>query len=163
VNSKFAIVGSCQKRWTELSGAGPRRFCETCQTHVHAIEQYSPEQWARIWRERTGPICGYLGGDPTIEPRSRRAVLVGALLTAFAPLMAQTGRIRVRVMDPTDTPVAKARVSILNARGDAIQTAVADGAGEVVFSDLPMGDCRIMAESPGFASWRRNRYSSQWR
>jgi len=149
------MVGSCQKRWTELSGNGRRRFCETCQTHVHAIEQYSPEEWASIWRERTGPICGLLCGESPIEPRSRRAVLVGALLTAVAPLMAQSGRVRVRVMDSTDHPLSQANVSILDARGDAIRTAVTDDAGEVALGDLPLGDCRIKAESPGFSTWRR--------
>lgn len=155
MNSKFAIIGSCQKRWTDLSGDGPKRFCDTCQTHVHAIEQYSPEEWDKIWRESSGHVCGYIAAETPVEHRSRRAVLVGALLTAVSPLFAQTGRIRIRVLDSTDTPIKGARVSIVGAGGEPIQTASTGGDGFASLADLPIGDCRIRVECSGFATWQK--------
>jgi len=122
---------------------------------VYAIEQYSPEEFGKIWRESSGHVCGYIAGEAQEEPRSRRAVLVGALLTAVSPLFAQTGRIRIRVIDATDAPIKDARVSIVDDRGGTIQSASTDDNGFASLIDLPIGDCRIRVDCPGFGTWQK--------
>jgi uncharacterized surface anchored protein len=77
-------------------------------------------------------------------------VLVGALLTAISPLMAQSGRVRIRVTDVTGAVISGAQVSQVGSDRMPIQTATSDSSGEAVFANLPMGDCRFVAASPGF-------------
>jgi len=91
-----------------------------------------------------------LDGTSVPVPRSRRAVPAGALLTAMSPLMAQAGRIRVRVTDPTDGVVPGAEISLVGADYKPVQTQRADRVGEAAFTGLPMGNCRIVVSSPGF-------------
>ena len=151
VNSRFAIGSPCPKRWADLHGSGRQRFCDDCQKQVHAIDQYAPEEWNQIWRESGGHVCGLLGGEPAPEPRSRRAVLVGALLAAVSPLLAKTGRLRIRLIDELGSVIAGAEVSLLGARDKPKQTTLTNGIGEAVWSELPMGNCRFSLEAPGFA------------
>jgi hypothetical protein len=81
-------------------------------------------------------------------------VLVGALLTAISPLMAQSGRVRIRVTDATGSVVPNAEVSLLGADEKATRTARTDAVGEAVFMDLPLGDCRFTVAVPGFQTRR---------
>ena len=150
VNSQFTIVNPCPKRWTDLRGSGRVRFCDVCQKQVHAIDQYAAADWNQIWHESQGHVCGLLGGGSPPQPRTRRAVLVGVLLTAVSPLMAKTGRLRIRVIDELGSVIVAAEVSLLGRRDKPKQTAHTDGIGEVVWVDLPMGDCRFAIEAPGF-------------
>jgi hypothetical protein len=150
VTSRFAIVNPCPRRWADLRGDGRQRHCDFCRTSVHAVEQYSSEEWAQVWRESDGRVCGLLSGESPPEPRSRRAVLVGALLTAISPLMAQTGRVRIRVTDATGAVVTTAEASLVGADDKPTRTAQANGAGEIALMDLPFGDCRFAVVAPGF-------------
>ena len=86
------------------------------------------------------------------ERRSRRAILVGALLTAVTPLWAQTGRVRIRVIDPLGSVVPMATVSLLGTFDQPIGTEVANDAGESVWTDLPLGFSRLRVIVPGFKS-----------
>ncbi len=47
-----------------------------------------------------------------------------------------------------------ARVSLLGADGQAIRTLVVDGAGETVWTDLPLGDSRFQVSMRGFNNQR---------
>ena len=148
MKSQFAILRPCSKNWAELQGNGQKRYCETCRTDVHAIEKYSPEEWTRIWNESGGHVCGYLEGESPEPPRSRRAVLVGALLTAISPLMAQNGRVRIRVTDRAGAPVPSAKVALLDSNGFVLRTLEANDSGEIVWTGLPMGDNQFELEVP---------------
>ncbi|HSR09521.1 MAG TPA: carboxypeptidase-like regulatory domain-containing protein [Bryobacteraceae bacterium] len=149
MNPRFAILNPCHKRWTDLSGDGRKRFCDECQTNVHALDQYSLEEFAELKR-KSGRVCGFLAGESLPEPRSRRAILIGAFLTAISPLMAQPGRVRIRVTDASGAVIPGAVASLLGEDGKPTRTAYANEAGEIEFSDLPMGNSRFVVQRPGF-------------
>jgi len=149
MGGKFAILNPCPKKWADLEGDGRARFCGTCKTHVHSIAAYSLEEWNRLWRESNGHVCGFLGESPA-PPRSRRAILVGALLTAVSPLFAATGRVRFRVLDVTDDPLPKTSISLLDRDNKTVQSAETNESGEAVLTGLPMGDLRFSLTNPGF-------------
>jgi hypothetical protein len=86
------------------------------------------------------------------ERRSRRAILVGVLLAVFTPLWAQTGRVRIRVIDPRGLVVPAATVSLLGTFDQPIRTEVANDAGESVWTDLPLGESHLRVIVPGFKS-----------
>jgi len=66
--------------------------------------------------------------------------------------MAQTGRIRIRVLDVNRAMVATAEASLVAADDKPRRTAHADELGEIAFTDLPLGDCRFAVAAPGFAT-----------
>jgi hypothetical protein len=146
----FAILHPCPKKWADLEGQGRARFCSVCQTHVHAIAGYSANEWNQLWRESNGHVCGLLCGESSSPARSRRAILLGALLTAVSPLWAQIGRVRLRVIDMTGAVVPHANISLLGTNDRPIRTATADERGEVLWTDLSLGDSRFLVEVPGF-------------
>ena len=150
VESRFAITKPCARRWVDLPGDEQKRFCPDCQTHVYALEQLSPEQVETLKQESAGHLCGYLVGEPLIQPRSRRAVLIGAMLTAISPLMAQSGRLRIRVMDERGGLIPNAEVSLLGKDQMPVLTKRANDGGEVVFTELPIGDSRVSVNVSGF-------------
>ncbi len=131
-----------------MQGEGRERYCDVCQKSVRAFDQYSEAELDQVWRESDGHVCGLLSEESPPEHRTRRAVLVGALLTAISPLMAQTGRVRIRVTDPSGAVVPGAVGSLLGTEDKPKKTA--NEAGEIVFTDLPFGDCRFTIATPGF-------------
>jgi len=153
VSARFAVLNPCQKRWTDLSGEGRKRFCDECQTDVHALDQYSIEEFAELKR-KSGRVCGFLACESPPEPRSRRAILIGAFFTAISPLMAQSGRVRIRVTDATGAAIPGAEASLLGADGEPERTERADEMGEVTWTDLPFGESKISVTSLGFATRR---------
>jgi hypothetical protein len=152
MGGNFAILNPCQKKWSDLAGGGGRaRFCGTCTTHVHSISEYSAEEWNRLWRESNGHVCGMLA-RVTVEPaRSRRAILLGAVLTAIAPLFGQSGSLRIRVKDIAGAVVPHANISV---PGTDV-TATTDASGEAVISGLSVGDSRISITVPGFIRFQQ--------
>src|SRR5579862_122296 len=154
VSSQFAIVNPCRKTWADLRGEGRQRYCDACGTSVHAIGQYSEEEWAQVWQAAEGRVCGLLCKESPPVPRSRRGVLLGALLTAISPLMAQAGRVRIRVTDPMDAVIPTAEASLLGPDNKPTRTEKANEAGEIVIADLPLGDCRLAVFAPGFSARR---------
>ena len=146
VSARFAILNPCAKRWTGPGGDGRKRFCDECQTYVHALDQYSVEEFDELKR-KSGRVCGFLTGESLPEPRSRRAILIGAFLTAISPLMAQSGRLRIRVSDITGAVIPGAEVALLGMDGNALRTENANEQGEFIFSDLPIGNSRVESES----------------
>jgi hypothetical protein len=151
VAPRFAILNPCSKRWSELTGEGRERFCGDCQTQVHAIDQYSAAELADLRRNSLGRLCGYLVGESPSPPRSRRAVLIGVALTAISPLMAQSGRVRIRVIDSTGAVVPlHPEAALIDKDGNAILSARANEAGEIVLTRLPIGDSRIRVTCAGF-------------
>jgi len=76
---------------------------------------------------------------------------VGALLTAISPLMAQTGRVRIRVTDRTGSVITTAEASLLGSDGKPVRTVNANNAGEIAFMALPLGDSRLAVIAPGFS------------
>jgi hypothetical protein len=146
----FAILNPCAKSWSDLEGEGRARFCATCKTQTHAIADYSPSEWKKLWADSNGHVCGFLG-DPPASKRSRRAILVGALLTAVSPLLAASGRVRFRVIDPAGAPVARASIALLDREEKAVRCVESGESGEATLTGLPLGDSRFAVTSPGFA------------
>ena len=68
--------------------------------------------------------------------------------------MAQAGRVRIRVTDPTGAVIPDARVSLLGRDDMPARTEQTDELGEIVFADLPLGDLRIEVVKLGFATRR---------
>lgn len=153
MSERFAILNPCAKRWTDLSGDGRKRFCDECQTYVHALDQYSVEEFVELKR-KSGRVCGFLAGESLPEPRSRRAILIGAFLTAISPLMAQSGRVRIRVTDVTGGVIPRAQIALLGPDDKPLRTEQADEMGELVWTDLPFGESSISVTSVGFATRR---------
>jgi len=117
---------------------------------VHAIELYSSAELERVQADSNGHVCGMLPGVSPEQTRSRRIVLVGALLTAISPLMAQSGRVRFRVTDPTGAVIPGAAASLLGQDETTMETHLANSVGEVAWTDLPIGNSRFMVVSAGF-------------
>ncbi len=90
----------------------------------------------------------------TIRLAVRRALLLGALLTAVAPLGAQTGRVRFRVKAPTGEAMPRAEVFLLGSHDKPIASVEANLAGEIVWTHLPWRDCHFLVSSPGYVSGR---------
>jgi hypothetical protein len=146
MGGNFAILNPCPKRWSDLSGDGRVRYCDLCKKNVHALDEYSPAERGALWRESDGHVCGMLSTSPPEPLRSRRVILLGALLTAVSPLFAQSGRLRIRVTDATGAVVPNANISI---KGTSI-TASTDVSGEAIITDLPVGNSQISITVPGF-------------
>ncbi len=146
-----SIPNPCPKRWKDLAGDDRRRFCETCGTHVHAVGGYSVEQWQAL--VASGPVCAYSEGETTAAPRSRRAVVAGALLTTIAPLLAQSGSLRVRVVDASGAVIPGSTVTLAGA-GSEERTATTNSEGVAVLSELPAGTAQIRISQNGFKLWR---------
>jgi len=149
VSARFAILDPCQKRWTDLSGDGRKRFCDECQTDVHALDQYSIEEFAEFKR-KSGRVCGLLASESVPQPRSRQAILIGAFFTAISPLLAQSGRVRIHVTDVTGAAVPQAEATLLGADGEPPRTVKANEVGEIVLTDLPIGGSRLRVQCTGF-------------
>jgi Carboxypeptidase regulatory-like domain len=152
VDGHFTILNPCSKHWSDLGGDGRKRFCDECNTYVHALDHYSLEEFQGLKRESPGRVCGLLAGESLPEPRSRRAVLVGALLTAISPLIAQSGRVRIRVIEAIGAVVPGAEASLLGPDDKPTRTEQSNEEGEVIFTDLPIGDSRLMVNRQGFRS-----------
>jgi hypothetical protein len=144
----FAILNPCAKKWSDLQGDGHARFCATCKTHVHLIADYSPNEWKKLWDDSKGHVCGFLGNLPA-PPRSRRAILAGALLTAVSQLFAASGRVKFRVIDLAGAPVSKANIAVLDSEDKAAQSVESDEFGEAILTGLPLGDFAIRRYESG--------------
>jgi len=150
MDGDFAILNPCPKKWSDLSGNGRARYCDVCKKHVHVLDEYSPEERGALWRESSGHVCGMLAAASPQPVRSRRVILLGALLTAVSPLFAQSGRVRIRVVDPTGMPVKHALVSLWGRNENIIRQEEVDENGEVVLRDLPLGDSTFSVVAGGF-------------
>jgi len=150
MSAQFAILSPCQKRWSDLCGDGRKRFCDECQTYVHVLDEYSLQEFQDLKRESRERVCGYLVGESHPGPRSRRAILLGAVLTAISPLLAQSGRVLIRVTDATGAMVPGAQVSLLGENGKPLRSLQTDERGETVFNDLPIGNSQLRVYCLGF-------------
>lgn len=64
--------------------------------------------------------------------------------------MAQSGRVRIRVIDATGAVIPGAEASRLGSDEKPILSGRANEYGEIMLSDLPIGDLRFIVASPGF-------------
>ncbi len=88
-------------------------------------------------------MCGFLCGESPTPPRSRRAILVGALLTAVSPLFAASGRVRFRVIDLNGDPLPKTNIELLDPDNKTVQSVETDDSGQAVLIGIPLGDSRF--------------------
>jgi hypothetical protein len=72
------------------------------------------------------------------------------MLTVISPLMAQTGRVRIVVLDPSRALIPKASVELLDKDSNPVRTQLADESGVSRWSELPMGDSKFRVVVPGF-------------
>jgi hypothetical protein len=68
--------------------------------------------------------------------------------------MAQTGSVRLRVLDPSGAVVITARASLLGPDGKAVRTVQVNKVGELVLTDLPSGDSQFLVSAIGFKDRR---------
>jgi len=80
--------------------------------------------------------------------------MVGALLLAISPLLAQTGSVRIRVTDALGTAIPKATVSLTDGWDRKVGNLSTNDAGEVLWPDLPVSDAHFYALAPGFGRLR---------
>jgi len=73
------------------------------------------------------------------------------MLTAISPLMAQSGRVRIRLTDMRGELILGAEASLLGADGKPQRTEVANEAGEIILIDLPWGDSKVTVSARGFS------------
>jgi len=70
--------------------------------------------------------------------------------------MAQSGRVRIRVTDATGAAIPQAEASVLQGEFDYVASSgKANEEGEVILTDLPMGDLRLEVSCPGFANFSK--------
>jgi hypothetical protein len=103
-------------------------------------------------KKAQGHFCGYLQGESSPHPRSRRAILFGALLTAASPLFAQSGRVRLRVTDASGAVIPDAEASLIGKDEKPVRTIKANQDGEILLTDLAIGDARVRVRCTGFDS-----------
>ena len=70
----------------------------------------------------------------------------------ISPLMAQSGRVRIRVTDPTGAVIPGAEASLFGTDNQPKLIMKADDLGEIVLTDLPIGDSRVIVSCRGFSS-----------
>jgi len=66
--------------------------------------------------------------------------------------MAQSGRVRIRVTDASGTVIPQAQASLIGGDGKPTLTVSANEVGEIVLTDLPIGESRLRVSRPGFKS-----------
>ncbi len=145
----FIILDPCPKPVSELLGGGRERFCPTCQRTVHALEHYSRAEWQQVLRRSKGRVCGFMASQVEEVPRSRRAVLFGALLSFLSPLFGQSGRVRIKVSDASGAVLPSATVSLLDG-DEPVLTVQCDEAGEVRWDVQALGPQRFRVTAAGF-------------
>jgi hypothetical protein len=85
-----------------------------------------------------------------------RAVQVVVLALFLSPVSAQTGTVRIRVTDAADSVIPSANSSLLAPNEQPVRTVTANEAGEIVWTNLPLGDSHFEVTSPGFKPRRLN-------
>jgi hypothetical protein len=150
VKALYVIPNPCSRRWEDMQGDEVKRLCAACNTMVHAFHEYSTADWEQLWRESGGKVCGMLPQVSAPMPRSRRSILVGALLSLAAPLLAQNGRVRMVVTDPSGAVVANATTALLDKDDQPVRTIKTNDIGEAVWTDLPMGTLPFAVSQSGF-------------
>jgi hypothetical protein len=74
---------------------------------------------------------------------NRQVVLVSALLVCISPLWAQTGPLRIRVVDPAPNVLPGAQITLLGPKDVPIRTLSTDKDGVLVWENLPLGNSRL--------------------
>ncbi len=156
MNPQFTILNPCPKRWSDLvpdPSTARKRFCDNCQRDIHDHAQYSPQEWAQLWRESGRNVCGLLYPDPIPEPPlSRRLMLMGALLSFVSPLFGQSGSVKIHTEDGTKAPIRGARIELLDRDGKPIREQKTDENGDATFGDLSLGIQKSRVSSQGFVT-----------
>ena len=74
--------------------------------------------------------------------------MVAAFLTTISPLMAQSGRVKIQVTDSMGSSIPNAITTLLGSL--PVRTLKTNQEGEVVWTDLAMGDSKFEIICPGF-------------
>jgi uncharacterized surface anchored protein len=64
--------------------------------------------------------------------------------------MAQTGRVRIVVVDPLKALIPQATIELLDKEGKLVRNQRTDERGASLWLNLPIGDSRFRVLSPGF-------------
>ena len=79
----------------------------------------------------------------------RRAAMTLAFLAVTSGLMAQSGRVRMRMIDPAGSVVAGAEVFSKGTNGKSSESLRSNSFGEVTVSGLPIGDVTFVVSADG--------------
>ena len=152
----FKILNPCRKTWAGLKGDDRRRFCDDCGQHVHAVESYSPQEQQALLASRE-PLCIMDAPAPLARP-SRRALFAMSLLASARPLWAETGGLRINVVDATQTGVGQAEIQVHSTDDDGLLArTVGSQTGEAWLKGLPTAKLlRLSVSVPGFKKWSKD-------
>ncbi len=81
-----------------------------------------------------------------------RAILALALLIPVSPLGAETGSLRIHVVDTASSVLPGAQVTLLGPKDKLIRTLSTDKEGVLVWENPPLGESRFRVSVPGFYS-----------
>jgi hypothetical protein len=101
----------------------PRKFPVKIAVSFMIAEKLRANEWAAVptYNLRAPSRFGDVDYGDEVSPghrqRSRRTALLGSILTAASPLLAQPGRVRFVVQDARGAPIRGATVSLLGADG----------------------------------------------
>ena len=79
-----------------------------------------------------------------------RGAFFGLLLLTAWPLTAQTGSVRIQVTDPKGALVTRANVSLADSWNRVIRTLSTNDAGEILWTNVPLGRSYFSVNVPGF-------------
>ncbi|MGC2660639.1 MAG: carboxypeptidase regulatory-like domain-containing protein [Bryobacteraceae bacterium] len=85
------------------------------------------------------------------ESRTTFAILLCCVLAALLPAQDATGKIAGIISDPAGALVQNATVTVINAGTDKAIVTATDAKGFYQVPQLPVGQYRVIAESPGFS------------
>jgi len=151
-----------------MNSEGARRFCDSCQKHVHDFSNLTRRQAAELLENSKGGVCGRLTfdsrgkiifRDPPAKWTTRLAPisLMGvSALFAQARAFAQTGsacRVQLKVTDMTGAGVPGAHAQLLRGEESVANGKTSDD-GTFATAALPSGSYNVQVEAPGFLSYR---------
>lgn len=61
---KFDFEYQCDKEWDEMQGGDRRRYCDSCDKHVHHISGMTKERALKFLEERNWQVCVDFFADP---------------------------------------------------------------------------------------------------
>ena len=169
---EFTIPRRCTIAWTDLTGEGHSRLCQSCGRDVHDFAQMTQDEAARLVEHAREPVCGrvvYEANGTTLFAEQwstfARFVQISAVGLSVSSANAQQHvqsplamssnercSARVTVLDPTGAAVPGARIVFAQTGRAEINKGATDQNG-MFRADLPAGQYTLHVEAPGLAPY----------
>jgi hypothetical protein len=158
---RYRIAKPCSADWDSMPGSDARRFCDQCGKFVHDTTKMTKAAVQRLVDSSPAMPClrGTCDSDGVLSAFTRRSFALS--IANLVPLAALAGAqdsnsLSGLVTDVTGAVIQRAKVTLTNSRGRAIETS-SDGNGEFSFADRPAGIYTLFVESPGFQTFTGER------